>query len=316
MTTSTRESAQRVQREIHSFYWGVWSELGVSGWGRTHHNWAIDPEPLIVFSSSVITSEPRLRDEVTDWCTDNWRHISAVRLRHLLNDNPEEDSDGWGRLAATVNRTPGSARWPRATQERDFVKTGRSTLRSLTEDSMIYLRMRSIFGLSARTEVLRYLAFTGEPSTAAMLATQVNYAKRNVAEACESLSRAGLLQSKQVSNRLYFSLGDAETLLAFLGRYAEIRPAWTPLLRVVNALFQWAGSEASDDRVRTVETHGAFSEIIEDLDSLRIEKPRHVAGTAFVPVWCDWSIALMESLGAGKWPLSTRQIWNSTDISE
>ena len=43
-------------------------------------------------------------------------------------------------------------------------------------------------------------------------------------EACESLSCVGLLQSKQVSNRLYFSLGDTETLLAFLGRYAEIRP--------------------------------------------------------------------------------------------
>ena len=189
MTTSARDSAQSLQREIHNFYWGVWSELGVSGWGRTHHNWAIDPEPLIVFSPSVITSQPRLRDEVIDWCSDNWRHVSAVRLRHILNENPEEDTDAWGQLAATVNRSSGSTHWPRATKERDFVKTGRSTLRPLTEDSMIYLRMRSIFGLTARTEILRYLLFTGEPSTAAMLAMQVNYAKRNVAEACESLSR-------------------------------------------------------------------------------------------------------------------------------
>ncbi len=191
MTTSpSTTAAQKLREEIHNFYWGVWSELGVSGWGRTHNDWAIDPEPLIAFSPSVIASEPRLRDEVIDWCSDNWRHISAVRLRHLLKDNPEEDTDAWGQLAATVNRLSGSAKWPRATSERDFTRTGRSSLRPLSEGSMIYLRMRSIFGLTARTEILRYLLFTGERSTAAMLATQVNYAKRNVAEACESLSRA------------------------------------------------------------------------------------------------------------------------------
>ncbi len=168
---------------------------------------------------------------------------------------------------------------------------------------MIYLRMRSIFGLTARTEILRYLLFTGEPSTAAMLAMQVNYAKRNVAEACESLSRAGLLQSKQVGNRLYFSLVNSEGLLAFVGPCAEIRPDWSSLLRVVNALFRWAGNEVPDERVLTVQTHGAFNEIIEDLQSLRIETPRQVTGAAFVPVWCNWSIALMESLGAGVWPM-------------
>jgi hypothetical protein len=304
MTTSpSTTAAQELREEIRRFYWGAWSELGVSGWGRTHNDWAIDPEPLIAFSPSVIASEPRLRNEVTDWCCDNWRCISAVRLRHLLQDNPEEDTDAWGQLAATVNQFSGAAKWPRATSGRDFTRTGRSSLRPLSESSMIYLRMRSIFGLTARTEILRYLLFTGERSTAAMLATQVNYAKRNVAEACESLSRAGLLYSKQVGNRLYFSLAHSKTLLDFVGPYADIRPDWASLFRVVNTLFRWTGSETSDERVLTVQTHAAFSEIQNDLESLRLEMPRHVIGPAFLPIWCTWAVAVAKSLAAGEWPV-------------
>ena len=302
MTSPSTTAAQQLREEIHNFYWGVWSELGVSGWGRTHNDWAIDPEPLIAFSPSVIASEPRLRDEVIDWCSDNWRHISAVRLRHLLQDNPEEDSEAWGRFAATVNRLSGSAKWPRATSERDFTRTDRSTLRPLSEGSMIYLRMRSIFGLTARTEILRYLLFTGERLTAAMLATQVNYAKRNVAEACDSLSRAGLLHAKQTGNRLYFSLAESKTLLDFLGPYADIRPDWASLFRVVNGLFRWTGSETSNERVLTVQTHAAFSEIRDDLESLRLELPRHVIGSAFLPIWYTWAVAVAKSLAAGEWP--------------
>ncbi len=227
MTNLDSNTAQTLRREIHNFYCGVWSELGVSGWGRTHEDWAIDPEPLIVFSPSVIASDPRLRDEVMNWCSDYWRHVSAVRLRHLLNNNENEETDAWGQFAATVNRFSGAAaKWPRATTERRFTRTGRSSLRPLSERSMIYLRMRSVFGLSARTEVLRHFLFTRERSTAAMLATQTNYAKRNVAEACESLTQAGVLQSKQIGNRLYFSLIDAEALAAFLGPLAPIRPDW------------------------------------------------------------------------------------------
>ena len=304
MTNLDSNTAQTLRREIHNFYWGVWSELGVSGWGRTHEDWAIDPEPLIVFSPSVIASDPRLRDEVMNWCSDYWRHVSAVRLRHLLNNNENEETDAWGQFAATVNRFSGAAaKWPRATTERRFTRTGRSSLRPLSERSMIYLRMRSVFGLSARTEVLRHFLFTRERSTAAMLATQTNYAKRNVAEACESLTQAGVLQSKQIGNRLYFSLIDAEALAAFLGPLAPIRPDWPELLRVVNALFRWTGSaNQSDNRVLTVETHGVFDEIQNDLESLRLEMPDFVTGIDLLPSWRRWSVALMKSLAAGEWP--------------
>ncbi|MHB1986905.1 MAG: hypothetical protein ACYCSF_02795 [Acidimicrobiales bacterium] len=300
----TSPSKTALQREVHNFYWGVWSELGVSGWARTHQHWAIDPEPLIVFSPAVLASEPRLRDEATDWCVRNWRHVSAVRLRNLLRENESGQSDTWGEFAATVNRFSGAAKWPHATTERNYTVTGRSVLRPLSERSMIYLRMRSIFGLGARTEVLRYLLFTHERSTAAMLAAQTNYAKRNVADACDSLTQAGVLSSRQVGNRLYFSLADEAALATFLGPTPRVIPDWPALLRVVNALFRWSALDhEADERVLTVETHQVFGEIHKDLETLRLQAPDHVAGAGFLAIWRDWSATLMKSLASGEYPV-------------
>lgn len=300
----TSPSNTALRGEIRNFYGGIWSELGVSSWARTHQHWAIDPEPLIVFSPAVLASEPRLRDEATDWCVRNWRHASAVRLRNLLRHNQSEQTDTWGEFAATVNRFSGAAKWPYATTERDYTVTGRSALRPLSERSMIYLRMRSIFGLGARTEVLRYLLFSHERSTAAMLAAQTSYAKRNVADACDSLVQAGALSSRQVGNRLYFSLADEAALAAFLGPAPRTFPDWPALLRVANALFRWSALDhGANERVLTVDTHQVFSEIHDDLKTLQLQAPDHVSGAEFLPIWRDWSSTLMKSLASGEYPV-------------
>ena len=302
--TSSSKALSALQREVHNFYWGVWSELGVSGWARTHEHWAIDPEPLIVFFPTVLASEPRLRDEATDWCVRNWRHVSAVRLRNLLRENEVARTDAWGEFAATVNRFSGAAKWPQAATERDYTVTERSVLRALSEPSMIYLRMRSIFGIDARTEVLRYLLFTHERSTAAMIAAQANYAKRNVADACDSLAQAGVLSSRHVGNRLYFSLVDEAALATFLGPAPYIIPDWPALLRVVNALFRWSAfDQKANERVLTVETHQVFCEIREDLETLQLQSPDYVAGLEFLAIWRNWSSTLMRSLASGEYPV-------------
>ncbi|MGH9303812.1 MAG: hypothetical protein ACRDZ5_05280 [Acidimicrobiales bacterium] len=259
---------------------------------------------MIVFSPAVLASEPRLRDEATDWCVRNWRHVSAVRLRNLLRENESARTDAWGEFAATVNHLSGAAKWPHATTERNYTVTGRSVLRPLSERSMIYLRMRSIFGIDARTEVLRYLLFTHERSTAAMLAAQANYAKRNVADACDSLAQAGVLGSRQVGNRLYFSLADEAALAAFLGPAPHTIPDWPALLRVVNALFRWSVfDQKANERVLTVETHQVFGEIYKELESLHLQAPDHAAGAEFLAIWRNWSSTLMKSLASGEYPV-------------
>ena len=297
------ESAAAIRQNIINLYWGVWSELGVSGWGRTHEDWAIDPEPLIAFTPEIATENARLRDEVTDWCIHNWRHVSQVRLRHILRDNDLESSEEWGEFAATVNRAAGS-KFPGATVARRYQTTGRSTLRPLTEPSAVYLRMRAVFGLGACTEVLRYLLFSDERATAAELAPKTNYAKRNIAEACEILAQAGVLSSTAVGNRLYFSIADAPALMDVIGEIPSQTPDWPVLLRVVSQIFDWTyEAESKSSRVLTVETHRVAVSIDDDLIALGITPPPRSAGEEFVNVWAKWARNMTKRLSDGRWPL-------------
>lgn len=307
------DNAAAIRKNILHLFWGVWSELGVSGWGRTHQDWAIDPEPLIAFTPGIAAEDPRLRDEVTDWCIRNWRHVSRVRLRNILRDNELGSSEAWGEFAATVNRAAGST-FPGATVARRYQTTGRSMLRPLTEPSAVYMRMRAVFGLGARTEVLRYLLFSDDRATAAELAPKTNYAKRNVAEACEILAQAGVLSSTAVGNRLYFSIADAPALMEVIGGFPSQTPDWSALFRVVSRIFDWTfEAKSKSSRVLTVETHRVAVSIDDDLIVLGIGPAPRSAGEEFVGVWEKWAKTMTKRLSEGRWPL-LRQRSQAADV--
>jgi hypothetical protein len=196
-----------IENSVLEFCWGLWSELGVSGWGRAHEKWAIDVEPLVVFTATIGDRDPRLRDEALDWCIRYSRLVSVVRLRNILRGMPDKALSAWGPFAATVNVRAG-AEWPGAEDPLSYKITGRSTLRPFTEPSMTYLRIRSIFGVGARAEILRCLLYNVESDRVSvqMLADQTNYGKRIVAEAAESLAQAGILRQRLNSNRNVTSL--------------------------------------------------------------------------------------------------------------
>jgi hypothetical protein len=302
------EAAATIRQNIVDLYWGAWSELGVSGWGRTHGDWAIDPEPLIAFTPAVATEDSRLRDEVTDWCIRNWRHVSQIRLRHILRDHDLESSEEWGEFAATVNRSAGS-KFPGATEPRHYQTTGRSTLRPLTEPSAVYLRMRAVFGLGARAEVLRYLAFSKERSTAAVLASQTNYAKRNIADTCDLLAQAGFLHSRTIGNRRYFSLTDESDFMHFIGEIPSETPDWSALLRVMSQILRWTYSaERMKSKVLMVETHEVAAAVEDDLESLGIAPAPHIFGEEFVDVWARWAKVVTKELSLGHWPVRDQPV--------
>lgn len=284
--------------------WGAWSELGVSGWGRTHTDWAIDPEPLIIFTSSIGTSEPRLRDEAMDWCISNWRHVSQTRLRNILRSEPLLATDSWGTFAATMNARAG-VNWPGATTERSTYRvTGRSTLRSLAEPSLVYLRMRAMFGVGARTEILRYFLFHQRFKVSAnALAEVTRYTKRNIAEACDMLVQADVLTAKTAGNRFDYSLTDPRTLEDFVGSVPAIAPDWSALLRVVVTI--WQVGEAVGSRspeAAAVEVHQAIRAIDDDLVDLGLVQPRRIRGVEILSEWDQWSSELMTDLASGVWP--------------
>jgi hypothetical protein len=254
--------------------WGAWAELGVSGWARTHRDWAVDPEPLIIVTPLIAARDARLRDEALDWCIHNWRHISRVRLRNLLRTQSDDVTDAYAGFAATVN-AHGGANWPAESQASAFATTGRSMPPALSRDSLIWLRMRAMFGVSARTEILRYF-LTHERGRASVtaLAAASGYTKRNIADECTTLQRAGVLAVRTVLNRLYYSLDRDTQLRAFVGEPPAVLPDWTALFRLSRAVVHL--SEAASRlpaRALNVEASRALSDLEDDLDRLELALP-------------------------------------------
>jgi DNA-binding transcriptional ArsR family regulator len=246
----------------------------VSGWSSTHGDWAIDPEPLILFTAWLGDADPRLRDEATDWCIRNWRHISKARLKNLLRGQPDHVQRAFGELAATVNEHA-STSWPGALAPRPFAVTGRSTRPALDRPALSWLRLRAMFGVGARAEILRsFLSHDGGWTSVAGLAVATAYTKRNVAEECDALERAGVLSVRARGNRFYYALARRYELEAFVGALPHVRPDWVAMLNVTRELVTLE-SMAAGTSAGTLPVHAsnALRRIERDLDALHIPRP-------------------------------------------
>lgn len=302
MPTSSRAAslADDAVRLAH----GAWVQLGISGWGSTHDNWAIDPEPLILFTAWLDDEDPRLRDEARDWCIRNWRYVSKSRLRNLLREAPSAVQEPFGVFAATVSDHAGIS-WPGAAdaEAAPYTVTGKSERPDLHRPAMGWLRLRAIFGVGARTEILRcFLAVEGGAFSVSRLAKLTGYTKRNVADECDQLARAGLLSVRTRGSAFIYSLRRRSHLEALVGEVAPIRPHWPALLAVTRELVVL--ERRAEDNPATVAVHAqrALGRMLSDLDELNLEGPSEaLRGAALWPAIFDLGEHLLGAWAAGRW---------------
>jgi hypothetical protein len=283
--------------------WSLWGQLGVRGVVRGRHDqWSIDPEPLIAFTASVGDRDPRLRDESIDWCIQYERYVSRARLRGILRRSDASTRREFGAYAATLSEHTGRS-WPEASKPRPYQPSGRSTLTSLTRPALIRLRLRALFGVGARAEILH--AFIARPSahmTAAELARLTGYTKRNVTDELDRLELAGLLQVAAPSNQFLYRLHDRSALLSFVGERPEVFPNWEPLLRVVSAfLNRLAGIETASETVQAIELEKLVAELEPDLRDAQIPPPARDRERAGTPdALQSWALNFMRELAKGR----------------
>jgi DNA-binding transcriptional ArsR family regulator len=296
--------SERLQGHALDLAWSLWAELGVSGWQRRHTSHAIDPELLILLTAFLGDADPRLRDEATDWCITYGRYVSAARLKNLVTRESEETKKAFGEFTATVNAHSG-LRWPGATEPRRFMRTDRSELLDFRRPSLVVLRVRALFGVGARAEIVR--AFLADPSvvlSAADLAAEAEYTKRNVAEGLDALRMAGLLEVAPVRNQLRYRLARPDELTALVGELPSVFPSWRPVFRILEHLLETARTdERLETRVRAVEAAKVLHELERDLRVAGVRAPP--LDTADHDLWRaferwsselakDWALGLMK----------------------
>ncbi|HEY7281099.1 MAG TPA: hypothetical protein VID47_05830 [Actinomycetota bacterium] len=288
--------SDRLQEGALELAWSLWAELGVSGWRRRHVSHAIDPEPLILFTAFLGDTDPRLRDEATDWCIGYGRYVSAVRLRNLLSKALPEERRAFGPFAATIN-AHSTLRWPGSTDPRQYQRTGRARIPDFARPSLVVLRCRALFGVGARAEILRtYLSDSSSSLSAADLAHVVGYTKRNVADALEALKMGGLLEVIPQRNQLRYRSARTSELADLVGDLPGDFPNWRSIFRILETMLSTARrTEGLNPSVRGVEAARALHELTDDMRLAGLKAPPFAdAGEAWAR-FESWAVVTTEA---------------------
>jgi DNA-binding transcriptional ArsR family regulator len=255
-------SSEQLEDALLELAWSQWTELGVRGVVARRSASSIDPEALLVLTAGLAERDPRLRDESLDWCVKHHRYLSRSRLRNVLRRLSASHRTAYDRYAATLSAA-GVRGWPAEAESWPFEASSKSTLADLSRPALARIRLRAIFGVSARAEILHVLAWQSSGWTSsAELAELAGYTKRNVDEALDNLVRGGLVEVHLVGNRRMVRLADRTSFEALVGQPPDATPHWVTILTVMadlSALFQ--ASDVADPRVQDVEASRVIAEL-------------------------------------------------------
>ncbi|MEI6054897.1 MAG: hypothetical protein WCR55_02460 [Lentisphaerota bacterium] len=209
---------------ILAHLWNQWSTLGVSGYSEGKKTFIIDPEALLVFTASIGKYDGRLFDEVLDWTLKNNQLINIQRIKTILNAYPFPSASVLSAIAEKLlYLKAGNSKWrllstlyakndseplfyskthiPLPLDENkldeSFLKHGykRSILKlrgntvnfnPATPNSLL-LKLRSMFGLNVRCEILSFL-IDGRCEHPSEISKHIFYSQKTVQDALVAMA--------------------------------------------------------------------------------------------------------------------------------
>jgi hypothetical protein len=221
MQNSLLNSSEDLRRSVVDLLWRQWSALGVAGHVVQGSNTAVDPEALVLFSTVFARHDARLFDEVADWLQQNGDWINLLRMARLQREHELGDVTVLGALAEHLTQSSSHAKWkalakkppqvdqpaplfphlptPSRTDE-IFFRWGwlRSPLepRGLSkpprpnQPGAFLLKLRALFGMQSRAEVLAWL-LAHESGHPAQIARETGYFRGSVQNVLNELELSG-----------------------------------------------------------------------------------------------------------------------------
>jgi hypothetical protein len=263
---------------------------------------AIDLEQLLILTAELSADDPRLRDEALDWCAQSHRFIAKPRLKQLV-----KLASGTARAAfvpfATALEHHAGGSWPTAGRgEPSKVRlSGKSRAPDLEKPALVNLRLRALFGVGARADVITAILNWPAPDLGASDLVFVGYTKRNLADALDALVDGGLLQRTRVGNRVRFSWRKRRELQRLVDPLPKAIPSWPPIVRVVSGFLELLGrTEGKSERVAIVEAVREFGRLSGDLVALGLEPPRAKSGPLAWDRVVNWMLSNSRDLTRGR----------------
>jgi DNA-binding MarR family transcriptional regulator len=257
MEQSLKSFRDQFLETLWRFLWREWTALGVAGQESSGPLRVVDPEALLLLTCTLGRYDPRLFDEMMDWLTRNGRFLSVQRLKNMLQQEPFGGANVMGAVAEWLLKRESPAKWkslsvvahPNACEglfhltdgrplpvqgdgDETFLKHG-----FLRNDVLVrgysqefdagatpchFLKLRALFGVNIRSDVLAYLTMAGigHPRE---ISRELYYSQKAVHDAMTDMAFSGFVQSIRSGRERRFRLTpDAH---AFLTRGAAL-PQW------------------------------------------------------------------------------------------
>lgn len=165
--------AKRYREAITCRLWDQWTAIGGGGYAARPNpvTWAVDPEALILASTNLFGSEPRLKDTATAWIASNAGIVSISRLKRLQQEHGFGDGDALSDLAATLMSSSVALKsWNSLTKTSATSQSGTSqNFGTIRKDLVVrfdpgmvaclILKLRCLLGVSSRVEILFWLFY-------------------------------------------------------------------------------------------------------------------------------------------------------------
>lgn len=243
MTTSLSQLKASWQDLTMSFLWRQWSAIGVAGHSNPSDRWIIDPEALLLLSTSLARQDPRLFDEILDWLHLHGDLISFTRLKNLQKRWQLADDSILAAIAESLAENSPQVRWRAFSKEQhlpeqppqDFFPSNHATdwtpfsdkldphfqkfgwlrtrpdLRRMSQEPSPHLatnlifKTRWLFGMQSRAEIIPWL-LTHESGQAAEIARHTAYSKRIIQSTLNDLESSGHILTTRQNREKYYRL--------------------------------------------------------------------------------------------------------------
>ena len=294
--------SQKIDQLLIDLAWSLWTELGVAGIKRNHHQYLIPPEELVILTSVLGQTDPRLRDEALDWCTRHHHFISVSRLRTLSNDLGSIVNEPLSLFSATLNSIS-QAHWPVLIdiEPLKFTPSQKSRPPQMELPALLALRLRSLFGVGARADLISFFLIQEKNDFAISDTTKIGYSKRNLAEVLEGFAQGGILSAFSVRNQWRYQIIKRNQILNLIGQLPEFLPDWRHILEVVLSLRATIRQiEKKSESTKLVEIRNLLSNLETSLRKLNLTPPPLQADfEAYWNAFAEWILRFLESLARG-----------------
>ena len=317
METSLIKSKDRFREQILDFLWRQWGAVGVAGSTRGHEALIIDPEALVLATTTFGRYEPRLFDEVLDWLNTNSQAINLQRLQNLSHAIGQP-TVLYG-IAAHLARRTTNAKWrtllravkPAATTEMLFPdvpvvgeaddlfaqhgwRRGPVKLRQLSQSpnpnevANLLFKLRSLFGVQARAEVMAFL-LTNEAGHPAEMAERLAYFPRTIQTTLNDMERSGHVLSGRSGREKRFWLRREEWrfLITWQAPQREFPKwiDWASRFAALEAVWKFlsnADLQSAPSGVQAIELRATLEKLSPEFLREHVQSPAGAGGTEFV----------------------------------